>query len=324
VQLRENNVRVLTSNLRATQDRFNAGEVTRTDVAQSRARRAQAISGLDEARAELKASRANYERVIGSPPSNLRSAGVPEKLLPKTQAEALHRATNEAPAVVAALYREQAERYNVETIWGELLPSVGVTGSYDKRFGERDAIDSSETTRVIGNLRIPLYQGGEVRARLRQAKHLHVRQIQLVARERTIARENVVSAWAALNASRATVRSDRSQVEANQIALAGVREEEKVGQRTLLDVLNAEQELLNSQVALVTSERNLVVSAYALIASTGRLTAKELGLLNKIYDPEEHYFDVRRNWFGISITHQDGRRERVDVWQSHGKDRTYK
>ena len=75
---------------------------------------------------------------------------------------------------------------------------------------------------------------------------------------------------------------------------------------------------------MVTSERNLVVSAYALIASTGRLTAKELGLLNKIYDPEEHYFDVRRNWFGISITHQDGRRERVDVWQSHGKDRTYK
>jgi outer membrane protein len=324
VRLRENNVRVLTSDLKATQDRFNAGEVTRTDVAQSRARRAESISDLDEARANLKASRANYERLVGRPPSRLQTASVPERLLPKTLEEARRRAVNEAPAVVAALYLEQAERYNVERIWGELLPSVTVRGEYAKRFGEEGGIDSVEATSVLGNLRIPLYQGGEVRARLRQAKHLHVRQIQLVAQARTIAREEVETAWAALNASRATLRSDKASVEANQIALAGVREEEKVGQRTLLDVLNAEQELLDSQVSLVTSERNLVVSAYALIAFTGRLTAKELGLSDRIYDAEEHYFDVRRKWFGISITHQDGRREHVNVWNSHGKDRSYK
>ena len=145
-----------------------------------------------------------------------------------------------------------------------------------------------------------------------------------MAQARTQARESAVAAWAALNASRAQLRSDNAQVSANRIALTGVREEEKVGQRTLLDVLDAEQELLDSQVSLVSTQRDLIVNAYSLISSTGRLTAKELSLAKKIYNAEEHYFDVRRSWFGISITHRNGRRERVDVWESHGKGRSYK
>lgn len=324
VRLRESDVRVLSKNLKATQERFAAGEVTRTDVAQSRARRARSISDLDSARATLKTSRANYERVIGHPPSRLRSAGVPERLLPRTLAEARRRATNEAPSVVSALYLEQAARYNVEQIWGELLPSLSVAGSVNKRFEPAEGINSTQTSQVIGRLDVPIYTGGEVRARVRQAKHLHVRRIQLVAQARTQARESAVSAWAALNASRAQLRSDNSQVDANRIALAGVREEEKVGQRTLLDVLDAEQELLDAQVSLVSTRRDLVVNAYSLISSTGRLTSKELGLTKHVYDPEEHYFDVRRAWFGISITHRNGHRERMDVWKSHGKGRSYK
>ena len=145
-----------------------------------------------------------------------------------------------------------------------------------------------------------------------------------VAQARTAAREAAVSAWAVLSAARAKLRSDNAQVEANKIALAGVSEEEKVGQRTLLDVLDAEQELLDSQVNLVTTQRDLIVSSYSLIAATGRLTAQDLGLSNTIYDAEEHYFDVRRKWFGISITNQDGRREHLDTWDSHGKDKSYK
>jgi outer membrane protein len=324
VLLRENNVKVLTSNLRATRDRFNAGEVTRTDVAQSQARLADAVSDLDLARGNLKAARARYEQIIGNPPSRLTAAAVPSDLLPKSLAEATNRAINEAPPVVSALYLEQAARHNVDVIFGELLPQLSVSGQYRKGFSEVEGIYSRDTTEVLGLLTVPLYQGGEVRSRVRQAKHLHVRQIQLVAQERTLARERAITAWAALNSLRARLRSDKASVEANQIALNGVREEEKVGQRTLLDVLNAEQELLNSQVSLVSSERNLVVSAYSLIAATGRLTAKELGLSKTIYDAEEHYFDVRRKWFGISITHQDGRQERVDVWDSHGQRRTYK
>ena len=127
-----------------------------------------------------------------------------------------------------------------------------------------------------------------------------------------------------MQAARAQLRSDKAQVEANGIALSGVREEEKVGQRTLLDTLNAEQELLDAQVRLVQTKRDLVVSAYGLIAATGRLTSRELRLTSRVYDPEQHYFEVRRKWFGVSITHHDGRQERVDLWDKHGKHRTFK
>jgi outer membrane protein len=324
VRLRDNNVTVLSKNLRATQDRFKAGEVTRTDVAQSRARRAGAVSALDLARANLKTSRANYERIIGHPPNNLRNGNVPERLLPKTQKDSLRRAISESPSVVAALYREQAARHNVEVVWGELLPSVSVDASFSKRHQPGSGVSSVGTSSVIGTLSVPIYSGGIVRSRVRQAKQLHLRQIQLVAQARTQARESAVTAWSALQAARAQLRSDHAQVEANGIALSGVREEEKVGQRTLLDVLDAEQELLDAQVSLVQTKRDLVVNAYALVAATGRLTARELNLTSKVYDPEEHYFDVRRKWFGISITHQDGRQEKVDLWDKHGKHRTYK
>ena len=324
VRLRENNVRVLTSDLRATQDRFNAGEVTRTDVAQSRARRADAVSDLDLARANLQTSRANYERIIGRPPSRLQKPQVPERFLPKSLAEAQNLAVNENPRVIQALYREQEARYVVDSIFGELLPQFSVSGGYQKRFRTSAGINDQDDLSVVGLLNVPIYQGGEVKARVRQAKHVHVQRIQEVAQQRTEVRELAVAAWAELGARRAKLRSDKTSVEANQIALAGVREEEKVGQRTLLDVLNAEQELLNSQVTLVETERDLVVSAYAVLAATGRLTSKELGLTNRVYDPEAHYFDVRRKWFGISITHQDGRREHVNVWKSHGEGRTYK
>ena len=118
-----------------------------------------------------------------------------------------------------------------------------------------------------------------------------------------------MTAWAQLQAAKAAVESDRTAVDANRIALAGVREEERVGQRTLLDVLNAEQELLNSEVNLVTDQRNVVVASYALLSTIGRLNAQELAVASLVYDPDAYYHDVRRKWFDISITHSDGRRE---------------
>ena len=115
--------------------------------------------------------------------------------------------------------------------------------------------------------------------------------------------------WSRLTAARAQLKSDTVQVEANQVALEGVREEEKVGQRTLLDVLNAEQELLDAQVQLAVTKRDLVVAAYTLLSSIGRLTAENLAVSDEIYDAEAHYNDVRRKWYGLSITHADGRQE---------------
>ena len=125
-------------------------------------------------------------------------------------------------------------------------------------------------------------------------------------------------------ASRAQVKSANAQVEANRIALSGVREEEKVGQRTLLDVLDAEQELLDSQVDLVTVRRDLVVNSYTVLSTTGRLTAQDMRLASTLYDPEAHYSKVRRKWFGISITHSDGRREHIEVQEKGRKHKSYK
>jgi outer membrane protein len=211
--------------------------------------------------------------------------------------------------VVAALYREQAARHAVDRIRGERLPQVQLEANYGKRFDTSDSIDSVESTTVTGRLTVPFYSGGEVEARVRQAKHTHVSRLQEIEQARTEVQAAVVAAWSQLAAARAQLESDQASVEANRIALTGVREEERVGQRTLLDVLNAEQELLNSEVNLVTTRRNLVVASYAVLATIGRLNAQELGVASLVYDPEAHYHEVRRKWFDISITRGDGRRE---------------
>jgi outer membrane protein len=137
--------------------------------------------------------------------------------------------------------------------------------------------------------------------------------IQEIEQFRTEAREAVYSAWAQLTASRAQLESDQAQVAAARTALTGVREEQKVGQRTILDVLNAEQEFLSAQVSLETTRRNLVVTSYLVQRSVGRLTSDQLSLSKLVYDPDAHYHEVRRQWWGISITHSDGRHETLDL-----------
>jgi outer membrane protein len=308
VRLRENNVTVLTRDLRATQDRFNVGEVTRTDVAQAQARRAAAVSALDLAKSNLQTSRATYERVIGHPPSNLVEPK-PSGLVPKSLADGSEISGRENPAVVAALYREQAAKFAVDRIRGERLPEARLEASYQRRFDESFNIESQEQTTVTGRLTVPFYTGGEVEARVRQAKHTHVSRLQEIEQARTEVLAQVVAAWSQLIAARAQLESDQASVDANRIALAGVREEERVGQRTLLDVLNAEQELLNSEVNLVTTKRNLVVASYNVLSTIGRLNSQELGVASLVYDPEAHYLEVRNKWFDVNITHSDGRRE---------------
>jgi outer membrane protein len=312
VRLRENNVTVLTRDLRATQDRFNVGEVTRTDVAQAQARRAAAVAALDLARANLKTSRATFERVIGHPPSHLVEARE-SPLVAKTLAENIEISLRESPSVVGALYREQAARFAIDLVRGELLPTAQFEANYTKRFDDVTGIDSTETASVTGRLTVPFYTGGEVQARIRQAKHTHIQRLQEIEQARTETQAQVVTAWAQLQAAKAAVESDQTAVDANRIALAGVREEERVGQRTLLDVLNAEQELLNAEVNLVTDQRNVVVASYTVLSTIGRLDAQELSLASLVYDPDAHYHEVRRKWFDISVTHSDGRREVIEA-----------
>jgi outer membrane protein len=312
VRLRENNVTVLTRDLRATQDRFNVGEVTRTDVAQAQARRAAAVAALDLARANLKTSRATFERVIGHPPSFLAEPRASNQVA-KSLGENVEISLRESPNVVGALYREQAARFAIELVRGELLPTAQLEASYTKRFDDTVGLDWSETSSVTGRLTVPFYTGGEVQARVRQAKQTHIQRLQEIEQARTETQAQVITAWSQLQAAQAAVESDITAVNANRIALAGVREEERVGQRTLLDVLNAEQELLNAEVNLATDQRNVVVASYTVLSTIGRLTAQDLGVSALVYDMEAHYHDVRRKWFDISITHSDGRREVLEA-----------
>lgn len=319
VRLRENNVSVLTRTLRATQDRFGVGEVTRTDVAQAQATRAASLSDLDLARANLKTSRATYERVVGSPPSRLTSATLPSRLLPKSLTRAISIGEEENPLVITSLYLEQGARISVDRIRGELLPSFDLEASYQNRFNSSEFVRETDQTTVVGRLTVPIYQGGAVYSRVRQAKHTHVSRIQEIEQTRTEVREAVTAAWSQLVAARARLTSNQVQVDANQTALSGVREEEKVGQRTLLDVLEAEQTFLDAQVSLETTRRDVVVAAYTVLAEIGRLEADRIGAVSTVYIPEEHYFEVRRKWWGLDITHDDGRSEHVDMWESHGR-----
>jgi outer membrane protein len=314
VRLNENNLKVLSEELKATQDRFAVGEVTRTDVAQSEARRADAVAQLDQSRADLQARRAAFERTVGLPATNLVEPSLKLSMLPNSQDEAVGIATQENPNIVSALYNEQAARFNVDRIRGALLPQIQVEADYTDRFGEQEGIRETETAQVVGRMTVPIYQqGGIVHAQVRQAKHEHLARLQDIEQARVVVKANVIAAWSQLVGARAQLESAKAAVESNTIALTGVREEERVGQRTLIEVLNAQQELLNSQVNLVTTRRNVIVAGYALQAALGRLDALSLGVTGTVYDPEAHYHDVNRQWFGISITHEDGRHERLDV-----------
>ncbi len=306
VRLNENNVNVLSRELQATNDRFSVGEVTKTDVAQAEARRALAVSNLDLARANLRTSRGSYRQVIGHDPAGLFDPGPPERYLPDGLEEAVAVSNNESPLVVSALYREQAAGYTVRQIRGELLPSIQIEAGYNNRQDPSKSIEKIETSNITGRLTMPFYQGGQVSARVRQAKQNQIGFLQQIEQVRTEEQQVTVAAWSQLEAARAQLQSDRIAVESNKVALQGVREEERVGQRTLLDVLNAEQEYLNSQVQLETTKRNLVVAAYTVLAAMGRLDAAWIGVAAYVYDPEVHYHEVRSKWFGLSITHGDG------------------
>ena len=255
VRLNENNLSFLDAELKATRDRFNVGEVTKTDVAQAEARRATGQSSLDQSRANLKSSRAIFEQVIGHPPSRLAEPNPNTKLVPRSLDDAVAIGTKENPLVVQALYSEQAARYSVDQIRGELLPQAQLEASYTDNFDPNEGIDRQQTASVLGRVNVPLYPGGgEVYARVRQAKHVHVSLLQEIEVSRSTAQSQVVQAWSQLLGFKAQAESDRASIAANTTALNGVREEERVGQRTILDVLNAQQELLQSQVNLETDE----------------------------------------------------------------------
>ena len=299
VRLRENDVKVLSEQLKATQDRFDVGEVTRTDVAQAEARRSEALATLAAAQANLKTSRAAYQQIIGHPPGNLVTPPSIRHILPGTLNEAMTLGDGENPIILAAVYDEEASLYAVDQIMGEMLPDVRLEAEYEKRFDESQSLKELETTTVTGRVNVPFYQGGSVSARVRQAKETNNQLKKQVEDSRLRVHADVIANWGILQSSGPAITSAQAAVAANKIALTGVREEEKVGQRTTLDVLDATRELLNSQIGLVSALRDRVVAEYSLHAAIGRMDAQTLGLSVPYYDPIEHYDIIKNKWFGL-------------------------
>lgn len=305
LNLRLNNVKVLSEQLKATQDRFAVGEVTKTDVAQAEASLAGARSFVAAARAALQASRAVYAQIVGKMPTLLRDPG-PTRLIPRSLDASIKRGEGESPLILAAVFRERAQHHAIRQAQGELLPQVDLQASYTHSIEPGTTIDRQNVTAVTGRVTVPIYEGGEVYARIRQGFETQAARRHQIDEAREQVRAEVISAWGVFTAASAQIISDNAQVDANRVALAGVKEEEKVGQRTVLDVLNAEQALLDSQVQLATSRRNLVVASYALLAVTGRISSADLALPVEQYDPAKHYSEIVHQWIGWDSSAANG------------------
>ncbi len=298
VKLRANNVNVLGQQLTATNARFRVGELTRTDVSQAEARVAGAQSDLIAAQAELAAARANYLRVVGVPPGTLVDpAAVGD--IPRTEEEAITIAGESNPNVRSAAHRETAARHRVDLAIGELLPTVNIIGSATRLYDSNIEGDRADRAEIIGQISIPIYQGGAEHSRVREAKQVVGQRRLELDSERRRAIETATRVWRRLEAERTRVQSITSQINAASVALEGVRQEAQVGSRTTLDVLDAEQELLNARVTLVRAQRDLIVQHYTLLSAIGALSAQALNLPVERYDEEEYYKANRGRWIGL-------------------------
>ncbi len=301
LKLRKSNVKVLQQELQAVNDRFQLGSATRTDVSQAKARSAGSVSQLALAKSNLKSSLAVYEQIIGHKAIGLKQPHIPVSLLPRTLDDAIRIGMSESPSILAAIYREEASRYSIDIIRGELLPDISLQASYEKSYSDSPLIGDSEDFSVVARLTVPLYAGGNISARERQAHQTSIFNMDQLEVARNQTKQSIIGAWANLVAAKAQLQSNLQAVKANKVALSGVRQEKDVGQRTLLSVLNAEQELLNSQVNLVQTKRNIAVATYALLQSIGRMKIEKVGAPVRVYNPEKNYDSSLFKLFGVGI-----------------------
>ena len=302
VGLNQQNVRVLETNLRASRDRFQVGDLTRTDVAQSEARLSIARAQLQTAEARLIGSRENYVRVVGTPPGTL-AAPPPLPNLPGSPDAAVATALTDNPFLIAAGRQRDATRYDVSVARAGRLPQVsGVVGGNYRNFlgslGSGTNVNTGQggTAGTLGlQLNLPLFQGGRPAAQVRQAEARRSQAIEAVTETERGVVAQARSAFATYRSSLEVIASSEQAVSANKLSLEGVRAENSVGTRTILDILNAEQELLNSQVTLVSARRDAYVAGFNLLAAMGRAEARDLGLDGGVlYDPLTNYNRVRR------------------------------
>jgi outer membrane protein len=298
LELSINNEQVLRRQLEATNDQFRVGAVTRTDVAQAEARLAGATAARLQADGNLQVSRANYARAVGHLPEKLDQPSL-RPILPVTRDEAISLASLKNPNVIAAIFTEDAARNAVDATRDQLLPSLAIVGDLFRTddfslFGHQVTQGS-----VVARLSVPLYEAGNVYSQTRQATQVVGLRLGQTDDARRAAIQGATQAWEQVTSGRAQIVSLQATIRAAEIALDGVRQEAQVGSRTVLDVLNAEQELFTDRVQLVTAQHDVALAEFTLSQQIGRLTAADLRLPVKLYDVDVHYRDVRDKWLGF-------------------------
>ncbi len=293
-----NNEERLKRQLEATRDRFEVGEVARTDVAQAEARLSRARADVEQAKADLASSRAFYERVVGEAPSKLEEPKVLSEL-PKTETET-RAIAGQNPDIIAATFDLYAARDNVDVQFSSLLPSLDLQALLEYADEPTASIEWGRTAALGLNLSVPLYQGGGEYSRVRSSRQRVRQQRDLLESAQRSVQELVTASWERLLAATAAIDAFQSEVRANQIALEGVEQEALVGARTVLDVLDAEQELFTSQVNLVRASREEILASYQLKLAIGQLTVAGLELPVEPFDAVAYYQRNRTRLFGVA------------------------
>lgn len=304
LELQNENEDILEKQLEAAQDRFDVGEITKTDVAQAESRLAAANADRVQAEGNLETSRATFAQIIGQNPADLEEPTILIEL-PRTLHQTMNIAERNNPDILAASHNYLSADSQIEEARGFLRPEVNLQAAFNRNFPTFDRSDqqlgnviSTDTANIQLQLRVPLYQQGLRYSQVRQTKETKgQRRLQILEQRRNVLQQTK-QGWEALVATRETINAFNTQIKAAQIAFEGASQEALVGSRTVLDVLDTQAELIDAKINLVNAENNEIVAAYQVIQGMGRLSAKELDLPVALYDPTDHYNEVRDRWFG--------------------------
>ena len=301
VDSQRSNLQVLREIQATTNRRLNAGDVTPTDTAQAEARVSRGLADLNAAEVALAISKEIYAQVIGEPPSQLVPASAVDRLNPATQVAAVDTALHEHPAILGAGFDVDVATVSIKLAESALLPTVTMQGSVSHQFNTDTSLTDVATSQasVMGQVNVPIYDGGTAASQTRQAKEVMSQSRMVLEQVRNQSRTAVVSAWVSNEGTKVALSAAESEVHAADVALQGVRREANGGQRTTIDVLNAQQELTSARSRRILAQRDRVIASYTLLSAVGRLDTHTLNLNTPDYQPEVHYHQVRDAWHGL-------------------------
>jgi outer membrane protein len=301
VETQRVNVQFLRETLGITHTRLNAGDITPTDVAQAEARLNRGLADLNAAQVALQISKALYTQVIGSAPGQLAAAQTVDRFLPRSQQEVIDMATRGNPAVLGATYDVDTATTTISVAESALLPQLSVQGNVNRQSDSDPflSVKRADQASVVGQLNVPIYDGGLAASQTRQSKELAAQSRQVLEQVRNQARTAALSAYVTNEGAKTALAASESEVKAATVALDGVRREAAAGQRTTLDVLNSQQDLTAARSRQILSQRDRVIASYTLLGAVGKLDVRTLGLNTPDYLPETHYHQVRDAWTGV-------------------------